>query len=190
MLTFRWYILCLCFIYCALNLTADSRCRGQDSSQQDSSQQDSSQEEQKQREAVARFVTVLEKNPRRGTALDRVYGHHVEFGTLDSFAAQLKDRASASASGGESWMILGMIEYQRGNDAQAVDAFTKAQMLRTKDPLARYYLGQSQIRIGDSSAAVASFERALERKPQRTDELEIFQQLGRIHQRANGPMKR
>jgi Tfp pilus assembly protein PilF len=66
-------------------------------------------------------------------------------------------------------MNLGMIEYQRGNDAQAVDAFTKAQMLRTKDPLASYYLGQSQIRIGDSSAAVASFERALERKPQRTD---------------------
>ena len=179
MLTFRWYILCLCFIYCALNLTANSLCRGQDSGQEDSGQ-----EEQKQREAVARFVTVLEKNPRRGTALDRVYGHHVEFGTLDSFAAQLKDRASASATGGESWMILGMIEYQRGNDAQAVDAFTKAQMLRTKDPLASYYLGQSQIRIGDSSAAVASFERALERKPQRTDELEIFQQLGRIHQRA------
>ena len=179
MLTFRWYFLCLCFSHCAFHLTADSFCRGQDSGQQDSDQ-----EEQKQREAVARFVTVLEKNPRRGTALDRVYGHHVEFGTLDSFAAELKDRASASASGGESWMILGMIEYQRGNDAQAVDAFTKAEMLRTKDPLASYYLGQSQIRIGDSSAAVASFERALERKPQRTDELEIFQQLGRIHQRA------
>jgi hypothetical protein len=58
MLTFRWYILCLCFIYCALNLTADSRCRGQDSSQQDSGQEDSDQEEQKQREAVARFVKI------------------------------------------------------------------------------------------------------------------------------------
>lgn len=184
MLTFRWYLLCWCFIQCAFQLTADSLCRGQELGQQDSGQPDSSQEEQKQRETIARFVAVLEKNPRRGTALDRVYGHHVEFGTLDSFAAQLKDRASASTSGGESWMILGMIEYQRGNDSQAVDAFTKAEMLRTKDPLTSYYLGQSQLRIGDSSAAVASFERALERKPQRTDELEIFQQLGRVHQRA------
>ncbi|MFZ4081973.1 MAG: hypothetical protein ACOYKN_12150, partial [Pirellula sp.] len=76
MLTFRWYFLFLCFIHCAFHLTAGSVCRGQDSGQQDSDQQ-----EQKQREAVARFVTVLEKNPRRGTALDRVYGHHVEFGT-------------------------------------------------------------------------------------------------------------
>jgi len=184
MLTFRWYLLCWCFIQCAFQLTADSLCRGQELGQQDSGQPDSSQEEQKQRETIARFVAVLEKNPRRGTALDRVYGHHVEFGTLDSFAAQLKDRASAPTSSGESWMILGMIEYQRGNDAQAVDAFTKAEMLRTKDPLTSYYLGQSQLRIGDSSAAVASFERALERKPQRTDELEIFQQLGRVHQRA------
>lgn len=89
MLTFRWYFLCLCFIHCAFHLTADRRCHGQDSGQEDSSQEDSSQEEQKQRQAVARFVTVLEKNPRRGTALDRVYGHHVEFGTLDSFAAEL-----------------------------------------------------------------------------------------------------
>ncbi|MFN9915087.1 MAG: tetratricopeptide repeat protein, partial [Pirellulaceae bacterium] len=81
-------------------------------------------------------------------------------------------------------MILGMIEYQRGNDAQAAEAFAKAESLRTKDPLASYYLGQTQIRLGDSSAAVASFERSLQRKPQRADELEIFQQLGRVHQRA------
>ncbi len=106
-------------------------------------------EEQKQLAAIARFVTVLEKNPRRGTALDRVYGHHVEFGTLDAFVSELTARAANSA--GEHWMILGMIEYQRGSDAQAVEAFKKSESLRTKDPLASYYLGQAQIRIGDSS---------------------------------------
>ncbi|MCU0707928.1 MAG: tetratricopeptide repeat protein, partial [Pirellula sp.] len=169
-----WMIVCL-----VPNGLALSSLHGQDSQQQELQQ-----EEQKQLDAVARFATVLEKNPRRGTALDRVYGHHVEFGTLDTFVADLAKRASNSPSQGEHWMILGMIEYQRGNDAQAVDAFTKAEALRTKDALASYYLGQAQIRIGDSSAAIASFERALQRKPQRADELEIFQQLGRIHQRA------
>jgi tetratricopeptide (TPR) repeat protein len=145
---------------------------------------DATEEERKQTEAVARFVTVLEKNPRRGTAFDRVYGHYVEFGTINSFIAELEKRAANAKSKGEHWMILGMIEYQRGNDAEAVNAFTKAESIRTNDPLPAYYLGQAQIRIGDSNAAVASFERALDRKPPRADQLEIFQQLGRLHQRA------
>ncbi len=172
LLAFRWYCLFSFVIFCLASAISGRTTFSQEPDQ----------EEQKQLAAVARFVTVLEKNPRRGTALDRVYGHHVEFGTLDAFVSELTARAANSA--GEHWMILGMIEYQRGNDAQAVEAFKKAESLRTKDPLASYYLGQSQIRIGDSSAAVASFERALQRKPQRADELEIFQQLGRVHQRA------
>lgn len=142
------------------------------------------EEERRQVEAVARFVTVLEKNPRRGTAFDRVYGHHVEFGTLDKFVADLKKQANAANAKGEHWMILGMLEYQRGNDADAVEALSKAESLRSTDALPAYYLGQAQIRIGDGSAAVESFERALQRKPQRADQLEIFQQLGRLHQRA------
>ncbi|XZE19650.1 DUF1583 domain-containing protein [Pirellulaceae bacterium SH449] len=142
------------------------------------------EEERRQVEAVARFVTVLEKNPRRGTAFDRVYGHHVEFGTLDKFVADLKKQANAANAKDEHWMILGMLEYQRGNDADAVEALTKAESIRTNDPLPAYYLGQAQIRIGDGNAAVESFERALQRKPQRADQLEIFQQLGRLHQRA------
>ncbi len=31
-----------------------------------------------ERKVTERFQTVLEKTPRRGTALDRVYGYHVE----------------------------------------------------------------------------------------------------------------
>lgn len=41
-------------------------------------------DDERQRQIAARFLTVLEKNPRRGTALDRVYGYHVEWGTLDA----------------------------------------------------------------------------------------------------------
>ncbi|MBI3865294.1 MAG: hypothetical protein HY290_25755, partial [Planctomycetia bacterium] len=37
-------------------------------------------EVEKQRQAAERFLTVLEKTPRRGTALDRLYGYHVEAG--------------------------------------------------------------------------------------------------------------
>lgn len=44
-----------------------------------------SQEELDQIQTAERFFKILETNPRRGTTLDRVYGHHIEFGTLDPF---------------------------------------------------------------------------------------------------------
>ncbi len=37
-------------------------------------------DEAKEKSVIDRFVVVLEKNPRRGTALDKVYGFHVERG--------------------------------------------------------------------------------------------------------------
>ena len=143
-----------------------------------------SEEEIRQIKTAERFSAILEKNPRRGTALDRVYGHHVEFGSLDTFLKALSERAEAEDKSGSVWMLLGLFESHRGHDGDAVDAFTKAEKLRPDDALASYYLGQSQLRVGQSEEAVASFERALNRNPQRTDLLEIFQQLGRVHQRA------
>ena len=143
-----------------------------------------SAEETQQVQAAERFLKVLEKAPRRGTALDRVYGHHVEFGTLDKFVEQLNDRVTKESKDHEAWMLLGLFESQRGADAVAVDAFQQAAKLRASDPLASYYLGQSLLRIGQTVEAVAAFEQALTRKPARADLLEIFQQLGRVHQRA------
>ncbi|MEQ1824309.1 MAG: DUF1583 domain-containing protein [Pirellula sp.] len=143
-----------------------------------------SEEEAKQVQATDRFLKVLEKSPRRGTALDRVYGHHVEFGSLDGFIAKLQDRTTKDPKDSDAWMLLGLFESQRGADAAAVEAFSQASTLRPNDPMAPYYLGQSLLRIGQSAEAVTALERALERKPARNDLLEIFQQLGRVHQRA------
>ncbi|MCA9034366.1 MAG: DUF1583 domain-containing protein [Planctomycetaceae bacterium] len=143
-----------------------------------------SDDEIRQVKTAERFFSILEKNPRLGTALDRVYGHHVEFGTLNSFLETLKSRAAAQNNNGALWMLLGMFESQRGNDAAAVDALLRADELRSEDALSSYYLGQAQLRVGQSSEAVASFERAISRKPARADLLEIFQTLGRVHQRA------
>jgi hypothetical protein len=41
---------------------------------------------------MERFLTVVEKAPRRGTALDRVYGYHVEGGALDALFKRYQDR--------------------------------------------------------------------------------------------------
>ena len=138
----------------------------------------------RQVQIAERFLSILEKNPRRGTALDRVYGHHVEFGTLDKFLDGLQQRVETDATDGAAWMLLGLIESLRGEDAHAVDALTQAEQQRPDDPLASYYLGQSLLLVGRPEDAVDAFERAIDREPQRADLLEIFQQLGRVHQRA------
>ncbi len=138
----------------------------------------------RQQQIVAKFLSVLEKNPRRGTALDRVYGHHVEWGTLDQFVAGLKEKTEKNPQDAASWLLLGLMETQRGHDAEGIDAFRQAETHAPKNALASYYLGLSLNLIGQPEEAVAALERAIERKPPPADLLEIYQQLGRLHQRA------
>src|SRR5919202_566578 len=102
-----------------------------------------SPEERRERLVVERFLKVLEKNPRRGTALDRVYGYHVERGSLDRFVRGLRARVRKDPRDGTAWMVLGLVESQRGRDGDAVAAFREAERHRPDDPTPAYYLGQS-----------------------------------------------
>jgi tetratricopeptide (TPR) repeat protein len=134
---------------------------------------------------MQRFLEILEKNPRRGTALDRVYGYHVERGTLDGLIKTYRDRTLMSPGDGQAWLLLGLFEAQRGRDGDAAAALRNAVQLRPKDPLPAYYLGQAQVLVGQPDAAARSFEEAIARKPARQDLLEVYQALGRIYQRAH-----
>ncbi len=134
--------------------------------------------------AAERFFSILERNPRRGTAFDRVYTHHTEFGTLEKLLATLRERTKANSEDGIAWLLLGLIELHRGQNEVAERQLVQADKLRTNDPMASYYLGLAQAASGNLTNATLSLERAIERKPQRTDLLEIYQQLGRFHLRA------
>ncbi len=141
-------------------------------------------EEQREEQTIKRFLLVLEKSPRRGTALDRIYGYHVERGSLDQLIRSYRDRATKNEADGIASMIVGLLESQRGKDAEAVAAFRQAEKRLPNDALASYYLGQAMVMVGQPDAAAEAFERAIARKPGRTDLLEIFQALGRVYQRA------
>src|SRR5690242_12661273 len=136
------------------------------------------EETARQQQIIARFLTVLERNPRRGTALDKIYGFHIENGSIEEFVKQLRERTTSKPDDGAGWIILGLIESQRGHDAAAVEALEKAKELRPSDPLAPYYLGQSLVLVGQPEKAAAAFEEAIARKPVQADLLEIFQALG------------
>lgn len=135
-------------------------------------------------QVVAELMRVLERSPRRGAAMDRLYGLHVERGRLDQLLATLRQRTKDDAKDGVAWMLVGLLEAQRGRDAAAVEAFGQAEKHRPKDPLASYYLGQSLVLVGKPPEAAEAFERAIARGPARADLLDVYQALGRVHQRA------
>jgi tetratricopeptide (TPR) repeat protein len=137
-------------------------------------------EEERERLIQERFLGVLEKNPRRGTALDRVYGYHVERGSLDALIRRYTERTKKTPTDGTAWMVLGLLEAQRGRDAQAVAAFRQAETQAKDNALASFYLGQSLVLVGQPDAAAEAFERAIARKPARADLLDAFQALGRV----------
>ncbi len=137
----------------------------------------------KERVAAERFLELLKKRPRLGTALDKVYGYHVSRGSLDEFTASLQQQAE-SGGDGNLWLVLGMVQMQRGHDALAAASLEKAEASLPKEPLASYYLGKTLLLVGEVDLAAEALRRAIDRQPARADMLAIFQDLGRIYQRT------
>ena len=146
-----------------------------------------SAEEQKEKIAADRFLDLLIKKPAAGTALDRVFGYHVERGTIANLIEQLGQTAAQSMSPDESgryFLLLGLLQLQRGEDAQAVTALDTAQTLLKDNPQAAFHHGQALLLVGKTDTAASAFEAAIARKPARTDYLNVARELGRLYQRA------
>ena len=154
----------------------------------DSDTEQPDKEEDEARKTAERFLMVLERNPRKGTSLDRVLEYHSEHGSLDELAERLRDKASSVDAAkpedvGRAWMVVGVIDDSRGETEAAVEAFSKAEKLLPTNAMTSFALGQSLITLNRLPDAAAALERAIERKPTPTDLLEVFQTLGRVQQR-------
>ena len=133
--------------------------------------------------AQERFLELLRKRPRPGTALDRVYEFHLERGTLDEFMVSLRE-ASATETDGVSATILSLIELQRGQNAEAADILRTSEMQRPDDPLVVWSLGLALNQAGQFTEAAEAFKRAIAGGPEHTELLAIFQELGRAYRSA------
>ena len=137
-----------------------------------------------------RFLDVLLRRPRPGTALDRVYGYHVQAGTLDQLIEDLEpDDGNSGSEAGARAMLRGLLLLRRGSDAEAAEALSEADRLRTDDAMASYYLGKALLQIGKADPAAEALQRAIDRKPARNEALPVFTELGRLYQRAQQPEK-
>ena len=144
-------------------------------------------DDEQERRTMDLMLKALEKNPRRGTTLDRVYGIHVERGRLQDLLKQYQQRTQHEPHDGAAWMVLGLLEAQRNRDALAVAAFQNAEKERPEDFLASYYLGQALVLVGQPAVAAEAFERAIARKPPTREVFDVYQALGRVYQRLQRP---
>ncbi len=144
-------------------------------------------EEQKEKLAADKFLDLLIKKPATGTALDRVFGYHVERGTVARLIDGLTERTKLSSNLdeiGRHWFLIGLLQLQRGEDAQAVQALAQAESFLKDNALAAFHHGQALQLVGNTDGAAAAFEAAIQRKPARNDYLNIARELGRLYQRA------
>ena len=134
----------------------------------------------KERQTAERFLTLLERNPRPGTALDRAYAFFAERGELAALADRLRARAAADPADAAAPAVLGLIESRRGNDEEAVAAFEAAADRAPDDPDPRARLAEAYVLAGRPGQAAEAYEAALARDPARRDLPELLSGLGRV----------
>jgi tetratricopeptide (TPR) repeat protein len=165
--------------------TTDSTTNSEDTTTSEDVENDKESDEDRQATAAnERFLALLKKQPRPGTALDRVYDFHLERGSLDQFLSQQRSLISVSDSTGVACLLVGLFETKRGNHREASRAFQLAEERRTRDATASWLLGRSLLELQQAEDAATALERALERSPQKADLLLIFQDLGRAYRRS------
>ena len=144
-------------------------------------------ESDEERQALAaneRFLALLKKQPKPGTALDRVYAFHLERGSLDRLLSEQRSLMTADDDSGVACLLVGLFETQRGNHREAEAAFQLAEKRRPQDATASWLLGKSLLELQRAEDAATAFERAIKCSPQKSDLLLIFRDLGRAYQRS------
>ena len=137
------------------------------------------------RKAAERFLLVLERNPRKGTALDKVVEFHVDHESLDELITRLREKAEATEyeDSGRAWLVVGLVEASQGDAESAQVALERAEELLPKSAVASFVLGQNLMTLNRWPEAAEALERAIQRQPAPTDLLDVFQTLGRVQQR-------
>jgi tetratricopeptide (TPR) repeat protein len=142
-------------------------------------------EQQREKLTAERFLQVLLRRPTPGTALDRVFGYHIGRGDIGELLDDLTETAQSGndEEAGRHWMVVGLLQSQRGEDAAAITALRKARELLPENATAAYQLGRSLLLVGETEQAIDAMQDAIELQPPKRDYLNIASQLGRLYQR-------
>ncbi|QDV42019.1 tetratricopeptide repeat protein [Stieleria neptunia] len=139
----------------------------------------SAQPPDRERQIADRFLEVLVRNPRPGTALDRVYDFHVQHQSLDRLLQSLDD-----AHSGHKQTVRGLIQLKRADASAAVDSLQNAEALLTGNANVSHQLAKALADAGEHEKAIEAFQRAIAKQPDRRHAPDIYLDLGKLHCRT------
>ncbi|MFN9047770.1 MAG: tetratricopeptide repeat protein [Planctomyces sp.] len=172
---------------------------------QESGQQESRPQESRQ--SVERLFAALVRNPRYGTSFERIVRWHNQQGSLAELQSRLLDYGnSGPTKSGQpqsktdavlpiptgctpdsALLLAGMIALHRADLGVSITLLDQASAARPADPLSAWYLARASAQQGNTAAAVAAYERALQLRPGRADLLEIFREYATGLARSQQP---
>ncbi len=125
-------------------------------------------------ETGARYETMLERQPKRGTAFEKVYLEFLEAGRLD----ELRERWSARAEASPSYvLLLGYLDERREKLDEARAAFARYAEQAPDAPEGWEALAGLDHRAGRLAEAAAARRKALERTTDPERRIALYQEL-------------
>lgn len=128
-----------------------------------------------------RYLSVLKRSPKEGTAFDKVYEFFESQDSLDRFAIRLQSESEDDSTGGSDF-VLGLLEMRRGRPVDAREAFLKANEKRVDDAVLAMYTGRVGEALKDDALAANSYENALSWGLPPAYSERIYPRLGRLYQ--------
>ncbi len=129
-----------------------------------------------------RYLASALKNPRRGTALEKLYQLALQTDGVDALVEQIRQHDGAPAVA--RWTLIGLLEETRGRDKDALAAFDKAVEASAESHYPAYRRGVVLLHRNDYAAAEKSLLGAMKAGPPRDDAIEIQKALGRCYLRS------
>jgi len=147
-------------------------------------QQPSTSEKQFE-ELANRYHLVLSRRPTKGTAFDRMYELYLDAGKLDELTTRYETAVADNPEELASRILLALVDERRGRLDEALQSWSRARELAGNDYYPDYESAILLARQHRYDEAIATFEQALSKNPQRPQLVDIYKRLGRL-QAAQG----
>lgn len=118
-------------------------------------------------QTIKRLEIALLRQPRPGTLFDRVMQWHADNDSVSDYIQRLT--LATEHSDHAAQLLLGLVLAQQDRPADALPLLQAASIARPTDPIARWHLGNLQLRSGQPAAATQSLLQALQLKPAAAD---------------------
>ncbi len=130
-----------------------------------------------------RYLKSALSNPRRGTAVERLYQLAAQTEGIDTLIERI-GAMPPGESDARRWTLVGLIEEMRGKDEAALAALKRAADADEKAHYPRFVRGSILLHRNQYAPAVESLLAALELNPPLDDAIEIQKALGRAYLRS------